>query len=185
MAYTPTGPFVNGGAPGISAPFLNNMENYLQLLRTADVNITANGAGLLTALALAINTPPVTITGNTAGTATLYQVLQGTVKLAVLSMNGYRNNTGTEQVIYFPVPYSNKAVVITGATQSLHSYYGGNQQNNTIRCFTGLVAGGGSSSIQSNINQYSIGIFTNNFDAIGLGTSQSTTYNDIMVIIGL
>jgi hypothetical protein len=29
MAYTKTGPFVNGSAPGISAAFLNAVENYL------------------------------------------------------------------------------------------------------------------------------------------------------------
>jgi hypothetical protein len=41
MAYTRSGPFTNGGAPGISATFLNNVENFLVSLGTSTVNTAA------------------------------------------------------------------------------------------------------------------------------------------------
>jgi hypothetical protein len=44
--YTPTGPFDNGGAPGINAGFLNNVENCL-VNAISDPAITNDGAGNL------------------------------------------------------------------------------------------------------------------------------------------
>lgn len=47
MGYVPTGPFVSGGAPGISAGFLNNVEAFLQTINAVatDQTISSDGAG--------------------------------------------------------------------------------------------------------------------------------------------
>ncbi len=50
--YPLTGPFVNGGAPGISAAFLNNLETWLRY--AGDSNITADGSGHLTVASLTL-----------------------------------------------------------------------------------------------------------------------------------
>jgi hypothetical protein len=50
MAYSPTGPFTNNTVPpGISATFLNNVENFLVTVNSAatDSNITSGGSGNL------------------------------------------------------------------------------------------------------------------------------------------
>lgn len=47
MPYTPTGPFVNGSSPGISAAFLNNVENAL-VNAISDPAITNDGNGNMT-----------------------------------------------------------------------------------------------------------------------------------------
>jgi hypothetical protein len=43
--YTPTGPWTNGSSPGISAAFLNALEQWLAY--AADSNITSDGSGNL------------------------------------------------------------------------------------------------------------------------------------------
>ena len=47
--YANTGPFVNNAPPGISATFLNNVENFLDTINSAatDSHISADGAGSL------------------------------------------------------------------------------------------------------------------------------------------
>lgn len=47
MPYTPTGPFVNGSSPGISAAFLNAVEACL-VNAISDTKITNDGNGNLT-----------------------------------------------------------------------------------------------------------------------------------------
>ena len=46
--------------------------------------------GLITQV-LNSNPPAVTVNGTTAGTAQLYEIFQGTFKMVLLVMNGYRN----------------------------------------------------------------------------------------------
>ncbi len=62
MTFTPysnTGPFTNNVVPpGISATFLNNIENFLDQIDSsavADSNVTANGSGALTAVSLTLS----------------------------------------------------------------------------------------------------------------------------------
>lgn len=192
MAYTNTGPFTNGTSPGISAAFLNAIEAFLDSINTAayDTHISSS-VGIVTLLGLIVNgaiqTNPtaVTVTGTTSGTAVLYQFLIGTVKAAILFDNGYRNSTTTEQTISLPTPFTSKCLVFTGNIQTLTPYSSGTAQTNTVRVLSTIAAAGGSSTLQNNISAYSIGYFTSNFDAIGLGKSQGGTFTDITLLIGL
>lgn len=58
MSYTIFGPFADGGAPGISAEFINPVETFLASINSAatDANISANGSGLLTLIGLVFGT---------------------------------------------------------------------------------------------------------------------------------
>ena len=57
-AYTPTGPWSNGGAPGISAAFLTSLEAFLVALNSAtyDASISADGSGNLSVVGLVLST---------------------------------------------------------------------------------------------------------------------------------
>jgi hypothetical protein len=186
MAYTPFGTWNNGTSPGISAAFLNALEAFLILINSGatDSNISA-ASGILTTLGIKANPTVVSVTGTTAGTATLYQALQGSVKLAVLAQNGYRNSTTTEQVITLPVGFTYKGFLLTGNTASLRPYTGASAQTNTARVLTGLSTSGGSTNLQSSVPLYSIGYISGSFDGIGLGISQSTPLADIAIIVGM
>src|SRR5258708_36559805 len=82
-AYVPTGPWANGGAPGVSASFLGTLENWLQQTE-GDI-----GAA--------------TVSGSTSGTATLYQTLQGTVKKVLILVSASYNST--VKTIALPVAF--------------------------------------------------------------------------------
>lgn len=59
--YPSSGPFVNGQAPGISASFLNSIEQYLGY--AADSNITTDGNGNLTLPSVKVTTVLRLLTG--------------------------------------------------------------------------------------------------------------------------
>lgn len=187
MVYTPSGPFTPGGAPGISSSFLNNVEAFLASVNSAatDGNISAAG-GFLTMLGLNVNPAAVVVNGTTGGTATLYQVLSGSVKLAFLAFSNYQNNTSTQQTISLPTPFNGQAYIFTGASPLLEPYRSGSLLGNATRVMTTLsnATGGGQIQIQNFIPPQSFGIFTSAPDAIGLGTSQSIAIGGIAFMIG-
>lgn len=128
MTYTVTGPFTNGGAPGISATFLNNVENWIESVD--------NPAGTV-------------LNGSTSGTATLYQVLNGTSKYIIVNLNNFRNGGGSTQTIALPVPFT--AVVSVRSTdapafQLLHT-----AAAITLFIITALAVGGGTVNGTGNV----------------------------------
>lgn len=191
MPYTPAGPFTPGGAPGISAAALNGFDNALAGLNSAasDGSISSV-AGVLTALGLIANggiqgnPTPVVVNGTTNGTATLYQVLTGTVKVCFLSFSNYQNSTATQQTISFPSPFAGSAFIFTGGTPVLEPFRSGSLLGNSTRVLSSIAVGGGVSIVQNFIANWSIGYFTANPDAIGLGVSQSATFGGFALIIG-
>lgn len=189
MAYTPYGPWTDGGAPGVSAEFLNPLETFLQSVNSAatDSNISA-ASGIMTVLGMVNNVAAVTITGTTGGSASLYQFLRGNVKACILYLNNYQNNSATEQVISLPQAYTAKAFIFTGnlgGGMQLRPYTGGTAPISQVRVTTSLAATGGNALVQNTIYANSIGRFTSGFDAIGLGTSETATTADIVFIVGI
>jgi len=87
--YTATGPFVNGGAPGLAAAFFNNLENWIQQTEG--------------------DTGASTVSGSTSGTVTLYQALQGPVKYVLIVLSGSYNST--LKTIALPVAFTTRAGV--------------------------------------------------------------------------
>jgi|SRR6266487_5251618 len=113
--YTVTGPFTNGGAPGINQTFLNNMENFIQQLEGDAGSVVLNGG--------------------TSGTATLYQVVQGTFKYTLIVLNNFRT-AGAAQQITLPTAYTFGAYIRTSEGESMSVRSGGSDQ--TVRVMTGF-----------------------------------------------
>src|SRR5438876_9273719 len=136
--YSPTGSFVNGNAPGISATFLNNLEAYIAW---AEGDASAQ----------------VSVSGTTAGTAVLYQFLQGGLKGFLLYFNGYRNSTATEQYLTLPVAFTAYGVWQSGGIPQTHIATGTTNINGKVNVMTGLPAGSGAGaiSVQNQFNGYS------------------------------
>src|SRR5258708_6601750 len=98
---------------------------------------TTNGAGTVTLpgivatallqanVGLTSNLPGATIAGTTAGNATLYQFLLGSVKAAYLSFGGYQNSTATEQKLSLTSAFSTYALWISMACPLTNIYLGG------------------------------------------------------------
>ncbi len=93
--YSPTGPFANGGAPALAQGFFNNLEAYIAW---AEGDASAQ----------------VSVSGTTAGTAVLYQFLQGGLKGFFLYFNGYRNTACKISSMAIPAGISSQDLIISG-----------------------------------------------------------------------
>jgi hypothetical protein len=167
--YTATGPFVNGGAPALAQGFFNNIETWIQQTEG--------------------DTGAVSISGTTAGTATLYQFFQGSLKGFFLFFNGYRNSTATEQYLTLPVAITAYAIYLAGGgIPQTHIATGTTNINAKISDWNVLPTGSGAGGINAALNQmngFDAGDITSAFDHIGLGVSQSQTYTAGLLVIGV
>lgn len=165
--YIMSGPFNSGAPPGLDSPFFNNVESWIQQVE-GDIG-------------------SVPVNGTTAGTATMYQFLQGTVKAFFMFFNSYRNSTATEQQIALPVAFTTWALWWAGATPAVHIYNSGSQVNSAIFQVTSEPSAGGAGgiSVQSQINGYSYGEIAHAFDHIGLGVSMGQTQTGGLFVIGI
>lgn len=166
--YTPTGPWTNNAAPGITATFLGNVESWIQQ--------TEGDSGA------------VVVSGTTAGNATLYQFFQGSLKGLLLMFNGYRNSTATEQTILLPVAITTYALYIAGAVPQCHIYSGGSVVGGSpVHTVTSLPAGTGAGGTTNNAtyNGLQFGEIPAAFTALGLGSSQSFTFTAGLLMFGI
>src|SRR5438034_9808178 len=132
--YTATGPFVNGGAPALAQGFFNNIESWIQQTEG--------------------DTGAVSVSGTTAGTATLYQFFQGTLKGFYLFFNGYRNSTATEQYLTLPVAFTTYAILVAGgAIPQTPIATGTTNINAKIPDCSAFPTGGGGGAITASLNQ--------------------------------
>lgn len=130
---------------------------------------------------------PTTITGTTNGSATLYENIQSdnAVKTVILEFDAYQNASNVEQTIQLPTLFTKKALVLTGNTKRVTPYLNGAPLTNSVRQITGLNAAGGSVNIQDSLASEGVGAITGAFDALGLGTNEASTANDIIFIVGI
>ncbi len=134
--YTVTGPFTAGSAPGLSAAYNNAIEAFIQQLEGDIGAVVLNGA--------------------TSGTATLYQVLQGTHKKVVIILNNFKNIGGSTQTITFPTAFTAGCQIRTTAMFQIELRVTGAAQN--IDVLTTLGAAGGTVTTQTNIAAHSLGV---------------------------
>lgn len=164
--YSPEGPFVNGGSPGLDASLFNNIENFIQQLEG--------------------DTGSVVLNGQTSGTATLYQVMQGTYKKFLVIFSNYKN-TGN-QYITLPVAFVSRGWFNIGDTGGGHiSFYTGGSGGSTVGCnvLTSFASGGGGiAGPQSFTSYYSIGQINAGFDTINFQANSSAA-NGIMIVEGV
>jgi hypothetical protein len=103
------------------------------------------------------------LSGQTSGTATLYQPLRGDLKLVIVDLENYKN-TGNQSialpvsfqtVCWFFIPGTNGVVALlaSGVAQS-------------ARIITAIALGGGTSNGSTSINQNSFGFFNGVWDTI-------------------
>lgn len=160
-SYTPTGPWTNGGAPGISAAFLGNIENWITQVD---------------------NTTSVSVSGSVSGTATLYQFLQGVVKGAIVVLSNYKSSGS--QTLALPVAFSTTSYWWTTDFQSgkIEALLSGSAQ--TFSVITALALGGGTESPQTFLESFSQGQCRSGFDTVRI-TSTSGGAGGLTVIFGV
>src|SRR6266567_3119700 len=128
--FTPSGPFVNGGAPALAQGVFNNIETWIQQTEG--------------------DTGAVSVSGTTAGTATLYQFFQGNLKGFFLFFNGYRNSTATEQYLTLPVAFTTYAGFIAfGGIPQTHIATGTTNINSKISDWSAFTTGRGAGEINA------------------------------------
>jgi hypothetical protein len=180
MAYGRYGPFTDDEEPGMSAEFINPLEDFLVSVNSAatDSHITADGNGRIGASLTGTQ-----ISGQVSGTATLYQPQIGTIKEAIISFANYRNNAA--QTITFPVAFTVRAYVQTTETNNDAIAFLNSGSAQTVKIITTLASTGGSQNGITSIKQWSMGLVDGPFDTIQIGTGASTAFNALIILKGI
>lgn len=147
---------------------------------------TTDGAGTMTVVGLITqilqcNPTAVSVSGQTSGTATLYQLMSGTIKKFVLILNNYKNTAN--QYITLPTAFTTRAWFNIGDTGAGHvSFYTGGSGGSAVNLqqITTL----GSATAQSFAIPYSVGMVTAGFDTIQLQVNSSAA-NGILTVEGV
>lgn len=160
MAYTVTGPFVNGGSPGISAQFLNNVENWIEQVD---------------------NTTSVSATGSVSGTVTLYEYLQGVVKAVVVHWANYKS--AAAQTLALPSAFTAGALVWTGETQGQTLEFLSSGSAQTMSAFNTMNSSGGTENPATTLFSLSFAQVRTGFDSIRF-TFTSTNASGFCFVIG-
>lgn len=187
MAYSKTGPFTNGSAPGISALFLNNVENELVALNSAatDSNISSDGTGLLSLPGIAVNMSPVVVNGSTSGNMTLYQPFRGAhFKVALIYFNSFRNNGGHTQGIVLPTAFADRSKMICGDLPSTGVSFQKSGVSNSVAVFNTIASAGGGVNNITVVNSNSIGEILGGWDTMIVPTGGSQNISGVMLIVG-
>lgn len=163
--YSATGPWTNGVAPGLSAAAMNEIEAWIQQVD---------------------NSPLVSLSGSTSGTAQLFQPLTGVFKLVAMIMSGFRNGGGSAQNLTLPVAFTRGGWIFSGDCGAFQLLYSGSAQ--AVQWMTAFGAAGtdGSFSSQTTGHQHAIGSFvaTNGIDTLSLLGSDAATHTSYIIILG-
>lgn len=185
MPYSQYGPFDNGGSPPVNENFLNGLESFLLLINAlaTDSHITSDGNGAATLLKLAINSSSAVLNGSTAGTATLYQPLNGTLKLVLCYLNGFRNGGGSAQTLAIPTPFVTSFRWWTGDINPLT--FVGSSSSRTANIITALAAGGGTITSQTTVNGHSFGGVNAAVDTISFNSGEASAHTGLILMVGV
>jgi hypothetical protein len=123
----------NGGAPGISASFLNEEERILKLVNAlaCDANVTSDLSGNVTVASLLTNAAVGTLTGTTSGSVIYFQPMIGNLLVTICQAQNYNNTTSTRQHITLPHAYTRGGPCFIGGilnpttTKGCYFYNGG------------------------------------------------------------
>jgi len=161
MPYTPTGPFSNGIAPGMSAAFLNNIEAWIALID---------------------NSTPITITGGTNGTATCYQPLQGTLKVVYISEASFRTG-GANQDYTLPTPFNTGCMFWCTDVDTFSFRNAGGTNNADV--LTAIASGGGTLTSVGNVSANSSGAYVHAIDTIRHNSGAGSSHTGYILLIGI
>lgn len=188
VTYTAAGPFINDNPPAINATVLNSIETFLSA-GWFDSAITSDGSGNHSANSYAspfskINASATTISGSTSGTASLYQPWQGTIKLVLVTLNGFRNGGGSAQNIALPAAFTVGCYWWSSATNTFSLTSSGSAQSCNV--VTGLGSGtGGSSTSETLIGSYNNGDCPHAFDTVSLVGGAASSHTGFIVLFGI
>lgn len=187
MTYSKTGPFVNASAPGISATFLNNVENTLTAINSAatDSHVTSDGTGLVTLPGLNVNATAVTINGATAGSITLYQPMRGPVfKVVIMRLTGFRNNGGHTQGIVLPSAFTGRSKVWFGDLPSTGVSFQKSGVTVGVATVTAMSATGGTVSNVNTLFGRGFGEILGAWDTMIIPTGGSAVTDGVILVVG-
>lgn len=180
--YTNAGPFNPGTSPGISAAFLNAVETMLHA-GWFDSAITSNGSGIETALgfiangAIQPNPTAVTQNGQTSGTASLYQIFTGTIKMAVGVLSNYQNTAAQEMLL--PTAFTTTAMFFIGnAVGNSFSF----RLATTDQSLRLVGTFGAAASTATTVPQNSMGTVNAGFDRVRIQLSTGATSCSLFVL---
>lgn len=129
-----------------------------------------------------------TLTGSTAGTAIVYQITVGVLKIVLIRFIGYQNNTVTEQTITLPgSAFTVGGVWVSGASKSVRPYSGGSPTSGKVNVVSTLSngTGGGTATNGDKTQGYATGDINGAFNAVGLGTSEASASTGFVFIVGI
>lgn len=189
MAYIKTGPFANGGAPGINGAFLNSIENFLVLVNSAaiDSNITSNGAGIESMIAANLNPTAITTNGATSGAMSLYQPLRGTLKVAIIVLAGFRNGSGPAQTLVLPTPFTGRSKYWVGDMPTQRAQVLLTSVAQSIAVITTIAGSGGTdgtATVFTGIPGRSSGEILAGWDTFSIPSGDAGTTTSVMLVIG-
>lgn len=188
VTYTPAGPWSNNNPPGISASVLTAMEAFMSAIAW-DTNASWDGSGNLTLNSIIatfnkINPSPSTISGATSGTASLYQPWQGIVKLVLVSLNGFRNGSGSPQLISLPTAFTVGCYWWTSNVNTFSLTSGGTAQSCNV--VTALGGGtGGSTTAETSLGSQNNGDCPHAFDAVSFSGGAASSHTGFIVLFGI
>src|SRR6266851_555056 len=150
--------------------------------------ITVNNLLTLSS-SLALNTGGTAFPNGTAGSATLYQFMVGTLKLVIVTESAWGKSTAGDSNVTFPTTFSQWAIGIAFGSGPFHvnTSGGANQIVNTISGFpasAGLAGSVFSTTAGANNNNV-FEIQATNIGQIGLYGSQTGPLNGIIFMIGV
>ena len=184
MAYSKTGPFTNVGAPGISASFLNNIENFLVTVNSAatDSHFTSSGNGIFNALGLAVSPTAVSVSG-TSGTASLYQFWSGTVKGALVYWSNFANTSA--QNLTLPTAFASIGYFLVGETQNGTVTFTSSGTGVVCSVQNTIASAGGTQSPMTNLKGGSQGHTRGGFNVVQLLLNGGVNATGMVVVIGI
>jgi hypothetical protein len=149
------------------------------IIQAADINQSVD---ILNTLLGYTNT--VTVNGPTTGTATLYELLQGPIKIVLVVLTNYRNNPAGDQLLVLPTAFTHGAMGWNGSSGAFDLKSAGSNQ--TIQVNTGFASSSADGSVTgtTNIHQNNQWHCDTAFDTIGLWGSDAGTHNGFIFIIG-
>jgi hypothetical protein len=161
------------------------MTNQLYNLATGNIDQAADHNQAIDALNILLGfTQSVTVNGPTTGTATLYEPLQGTLKMVIVVLTNYRNGPAGDQNLVLPTAFTHGAQGWNGSSGTFDLKSAGASQ--TIQVNTGFASGAADGTVTptTNIRQNNQWHCDTAFDTIGLWGSDAGTHNGFIFIIG-
>lgn len=189
-SYTPVGPFTDGGAPGVSAEFLNPLETFLTSINSAayDPLISANAGietvvGLITGAGLASLASKMTgVSGSASGSMTVYETFAGSFKVVLVIFSNFKNTGGAVSVT-LTTAFNGPAFFLNGGGPTVNLMNSGSPLSEQI--ITALSTSGGTTTPHTGFASGCLGWTTSPFTAIQEPGGDSSTSTGIVVIIGV